>query len=351
MFRAVVYSDIHIGTFGTPSEFIFDNLKWHIQKYKSYINKSDAIILSGDISHKLLSLGSRDSYYYIQTILLFGNICKNNNMELIILEGTSSHDMGQFKQVEELLKDRGINYRYVDKICMQKVKDLNVLFIPDNHSLSGNKVIEKVDNILFENKLSKFDLAITHNGYKYQLPVKLKSLIDEDILSRYVDGYIVSGHIHTPSEYKNIIVPGSFDRLAHGEEEDKGALYFEIDLNTNYRHFERLINEKAMIYKTLEVINTDTIEKEIMKYPKGSHIALKTDMPINKNVIDRLSQYYIIDIKTTKKEKVKYDLDRDTNIDTIDITPNNIIELLENELGYLSSEEYKIFKEEIKEVI
>ena len=43
----------------------------------------------------------------------------------------------------------------------------------------------------------------------------------------FVNKNILAGHIHTHSQHGKVIYVGSFERLNHGEEEDKGFLFIE----------------------------------------------------------------------------------------------------------------------------
>ena len=102
-------------------------------------------------------------------------------------------------------------------------------------------------------KDEEVDIAIMHGQFHYQFPrIKLDSSHDEQEYLNMVKHYIHIGHIHTHSSYDRIIAQGSFDRIAHGEEENKGCVVAKID-TTNRENDEWmfLVNDKAMRFITL----------------------------------------------------------------------------------------------------
>ena len=94
-----------------------------------------------------------------------------------------------------------------------------------------------------------------HGMFGYQLPLGVP--IHHHDERRYLDlveGYIFIGHVHTPSRYKRILAQGSYDRLAHGQEEEKG--FYIVETSTHGREKDRItfyVNKGAMPFRDVNI--------------------------------------------------------------------------------------------------
>ena len=259
-----------------------------------------------------------------------------------------------------------IDYKYIDTLFIEKVIDwdITILYIPDEYNHKASDTYKDVRKLLKENNLSKVDIAFIHGQFHYQLPmVQLESSHTEQEYLDVVKYYISVGHIHTHSIYERILAQGSFDRLAHNEEEDKGGMLINIYKNGDM-NFQFIPNKRSMIFKTFK-FDTENLEeiKEIMTnslkdIPSGSHIRLISEHEefFNKNLSTLKSLYpdYVIKIEKPKKKETKFKLITDVkHIDSFAITKDNIIELLDKELVRynLTKKEIENYKTEMNNIM
>lgn len=364
-FKYLVLSDIHLGHNVNKTEYILENLKRFFSYYTNYIKNVNAIFLAGDVFDKLLVSSSNEFLLingWITELLLY---CKKNDILLRVLEGTHSHDWNQAKVITSIIEKLSLNidYKYIDDIFIEKNTkyNINILYVPDDYNPDAKVTFNAVKNKLKENFLTEVDIAIMHGQFHYQLPgIKLLSSHNEEDYLNIVKYYINIGHIHTSSFNGRIIAQGSFDRLAHGEEENKGGVL--ININTNKENsFKFLVNKHAMIFKTIN-IDKMTIEELIKKLDN-----LVKKIPTNSSIrlvgyIEQLNleqlykRYNNIRIKLDKKKEKEIKtklIEDDIKTEGFSITKDNIKILLFKELEKhnLTTKELSIIENELDNVL
>jgi len=367
--KYLVLSDIHLGHSKNNTSDIIENLKNYFLVNHNKFKNLDMIVLAGDIFHKLLVTNSRqylDTVSWLSWLLLY---CSKHNIKLRILEGTPSHDWQQAKIIDTILKEMilDIDYKYIDTLHIEIMDDygISILYVPDEWKHHASDTLKDVKELMKSNNLEQVDIAIMHGQFHYQIPmVVLDSSHDEKEYLRLVKYFISIGHIHTHSVFSRIIAQGSFDRLAHNEEEKKGGVLITLDptLGNKYEFIE---NKKSKIFKTIRT-NVTTLDEliielktKLIKLPKFSYIRVITDSnhklnryekEINKIFID-----YYISIESNKKEDKKKTLKLVTSKtnESFKIDPSNIKDLLDTEMlkHNLNKAEHDIYVEELKEVI
>lgn len=366
-----VISDIHLGHDTTTSDMIIDHWKKFLSKYDKYLRKCKVFFINGDIFDKLLVNGSYQhilAQSWLSLVILY---CKKNNIKLRILEGTPSHDWKQSQVVYKIVQQLGIeiDMKYIDTVVIEEMQDLgiNILYIPDEHKHKAEDTYQEVLELLKEKHLQKVDLTMMHGQFHYQLPmVTVPSSHNERSYLDITEHYIHVGHIHTFSTYERIIANGSFDRLANGEEEDKGGIFATICDNKENDQFIFLINENASIYKTYDYTKItieeirERIHKDIKALSKGSNIRILTNgidniQKHNKEFKLAYPDYNIKLEKKTEKNKESNDTTLITynEHDGLAITEDNIVELLHKELKTeeYNSNDLKILTEELNACI
>jgi hypothetical protein len=121
------------------------------------------------------------------------------------------------------------------------------------------------------------------------MPASLIFHNEEDYIK--ITNYTINcGHVHIHSQFEKILVPGSFDRLNHADEDiKKGGLLVTLKGDTfSYKFLE---NKHAMVFKTIEVNNQsmDELLRELEKISKSNtkaHVRL-----LNKNEKNNLILY------------------------------------------------------------
>ena len=342
-------SDIHLGHNLNKTNEIINNLHNYFKLNYELIKNLDIIFLAGDVFDKLLVNNSDEYHLAIRWLLELVNICKARNIKLRILEGTPSHDWKQSKLVYTIIDNFkiDIDFKYVDTLYIEIIEKygITILYIPDEYKHTASETYDDVLNLMKENNLSKVDICIMHGQFNYQLPmVKLACTHTEELYLNIVKYFISVGHIHSASVYQRIVAQGSFDRLAHNEEEDKGAMLFTIykDGKCEYQFIK---NKDAKTFITYDMRDMDTkditkyLDKEIKKLRPKSYVRLiaTKEQHIKRNVEDFKNKYmdiYIkIEEKTIDNTKVTSIINNDKPVlESLQINKSNIKELLAKEL-------------------
>jgi hypothetical protein len=186
-------------------------------------------------------------------------MCHKYDIVLRVLEGTPSHDWKQARLIIDINANRlhPVDVRHVTVLSIEHIErfGIDVLYVPDEWGEGCAATFKEVEDLLIKHNLEKVDLSIMHGCFNYQFPVNLVGKPDVHDEASYlgITKYLILiGHYHTPSSFERIYVPGSFDRLKHGEEEAKGYLDFTIFSDGAYE-VNFIENKDAMIYKTLDV--------------------------------------------------------------------------------------------------
>jgi len=365
--RYLVLSDIHLGHSRTKTDYIINNLEELFRKNHSKFKKLDIIFLAGDVFDKLLSSCSNELIASTEWLSKLAMYCVSNNIKLRVLEGTPSHDWKQMALFATTLKALciDIDYKYIDYLNIEYMEDLgiNILYVPDEWNRVADDTLDDVTLLLNKRGIKKVDIAIMHGQFSYQLPmIELESSHDEDAYHKLVKYYINIGHIHTPSVYNRILAQGSFDRLAHNEEEDKGCVLVNI-YHTGDMDFLFIKNPNPQPYKKYDLSTMETskivkfLDRELNKLKLGTRVKLVvSNTTINKLLIPIKDKYKDLIITVDKKKKV-IDNDKIVNNRVVftpfEITKDNIKELLLQELSKynISTIDRNLVTSELDEII
>lgn len=224
--KVCVLSDIHLGHRRNSTRGIVKNLMRAIGD-NTKTAQFDIIFLAGDVFDSLLTLPNDDIYEidcWIRHLLM---ICAKYNILLRVLEGTPSHDWKQSRRFIDIneMWNIGAPVRYIEDLEVEYIPEIDrhVLYIPDQHSDSTDKTLEIARETMRAKGLIQVDLAIMHGQFDYQVPPQAHvPKHDSAAYLEMVRELIFIGHDHHHTRYERIIAQGSFDRLAHNEEEAKG---------------------------------------------------------------------------------------------------------------------------------
>jgi len=336
-------SDIHLGHKKTFTREIISNL---ISAFpdNSETGELDIIFVAGDVFDDLLSLPDDDVVEIELWVSSLLHICAKHDIVLRILAGTPSHDWHQselFMTIAKILKIN-VDIKYIKDVSVEYIEKfgINVLYVPDEANDTTEKTIKQVREILKAKGLSKVDYAVMHGQFDYQLPpfIKAQKHNSKDYLD-IVNELIFIGHVHSHSKYERIIAQGSFDRLAHGEEESKGHVRVKIRKNGE-RNIKFVENKRAKIYKTVECFGLtleETISKiddAVSKLPVGSNIRISgsADNAIFSNMNMLIRRYPLLIwsklVKDVGEEESVTSTEPNYDYVPITITRDNIKELL-----------------------
>lgn len=365
MVKYLVLSDIHFGHNINKTCSIIENLDIFFNTNAKLFKDLNIIFLAGDVFDRLLGNNNKDYIYAIRWLTDLLVYCTKKDVTLRVLEGTPSHDWQQMQVLDTIITRLGLNidYKYINTLCIEHMDkyNLDVLYLPDEYKHKADDTWKDVQKLLVEHKLQQVDIAIMHGQFTYQLPVLLPSSHNEHNYLSIVKYYINIGHIHTHSVKDRILAQGSFDRLAHGQEEDKGGILVTLDDNPRW---EFIVNKKAMAFNTYKFDSSSTMEdihkvltEAKKKLPAGSNIrVILKDNNLVGITEDMRKSYPMFNIKiekTTQADKQVKILEDNHVVHGFAITKDNIVDLLNQEIGKynFSKEELVVYKRLLKEIL
>jgi hypothetical protein len=342
-------SDIHLGHRLNSTFEIIKNLGCAIGD-NAETSQIDLLLLAGDVFDNLLNL-SKDEVteidFWIASLI---RICAKFQIVLRIVEGTPFHDRTQSKRffvINEIMGNL-VDLKYVSTISIEYIEKfgINMLYVPDEASESPEKTLHIVKELMASKGLEQVDFACMHGAFDYQLPIISKDHKHNSAeYLRLVKYLITIGHVHTFSQFDRIFAQGSFDRLAHGEEEAKGFVKatvwqdgeWEVKFVENHgaKKFVTFKSEKDSLEETLA-----DIEQLVYSLPEKSHIRL--DLPkghpllVGMDTLIRSFPGIFWAKKEQKEDMVEDDLipDAENEYVPITITKDNIVDMVVTRMGH-----------------
>lgn len=330
--KYLVTSDIHLGHKKTPTAHIIQSFKTHILNDKH--TDLDVLVIAGDLFDHLLYMNTKEAQQCIAFIYYLLEYCYTHQITLLILEGTPFHDWYQSNMVvriNELRKHKATLY-YHKTLEIQYLPEYqkHVLFIPDEWCKDQEDLDRQIQAKLTEHNISKVDIAILHGQFRYQLNGRPTSAFcyDEAYFLNLVRERIHIGHYHIYSEFDRITANGSLERLAHGEEQPKGALL------VNHGVASFIENPDAYSYVTIKITDKHTqaqLDKQIKRLRHGSHVRLLMEPTSEFNVIFAELKVRYADYHLTKKIKT----DASDTPTVAYITGDDVVDFADN--GFLET--------------
>ena len=331
-------SDIHLGHDVNKAEDMVLNLRKFFKTYDNKIKLLDLIIISGDVFDKLLSNNSPDfhlAYEWLTELLV---LCTKYGIILRILEGTNSHDFRQisllYKTVTNLKLD--VDFKYYDILDIEINKELgiSILYLPDEWKHDTKDIYKDVLRKLKEHDLDKVDFIVMHGAFSYQMPEFLShNTHDPEAYSKLAHGPVIAGHVHIRSKYRNVIIPGSFERLSHSDDDEKkGGLLIDYDTVSHKWDFKYLDNTHALEFFTFDVrdYTIEEVKKKLDKHKSNKVVHIRLLVGDNSKLKDAfldLKRLYPNIVFSVKKEKKDNDnkLERHAIVKTINKLDRNYL--------------------------
>lgn len=340
-------SDIHLGHDKTNTEFIVENL------YKAFPDNQttgelDLIWIAGDLFDRLLTSPSTAMSKYYEWCSHFLRICKKYDIVVRVLEGTPSHDWKQARTMIDFNINSGINadLKHITELSIvhEEKFGIDVLYVPDEWRARNVDTWVEVQGLLREHNLEKVDFSIMHGCFAFQIPSNLLEMIEIHDAPSYLDitRYLIFiGHIHHYSQHDRIISAGSFDRMRHGEEEEKGHVRATIEPDGNYTA-KFIVNRGAKRYDTIDFTGypLDEVYRSldilVAEIEKDSYIRLQadTDDAVFKAGADIKERYKSLNISyksNQKKDKIKPIVTKEA-IKTVNLSPSTILTMMTERL-------------------
>ena len=355
--RIASFSDIHLGANRTTTPEILAGLYDAFDKNRLYEN-IDVLVIAGDLFDRLLEVNNEHLTSIIVWMSYVIGQCERKDILLLILAGTKSHDRDQNELWISTAKAMrsGCKLHYANTLSIEYFKDwdMNVLFVPDNLNPDSAVTWSELEELMEAKGLKKVDFAVMHGQFQHQLPEfiseKSPATHKNSNYLNIVEHYIFVGHIHTHSVYDRILAQGSFDRMAHGEEEPKGFLMAEINLRGNVSDdwFKFIPNPKAKKYITINCLGLEldqalvkiAQEIEILSDGEYARIEAEKTSPIFSNMEEVMKIAPLVKWSTLKR-----DLEQEAQERAIDTQPElqewkpirvdktNIVEVVQAELA------------------
>lgn len=336
-------SDLHLLHRRTPTSLLIKNLYQSLPDNQETADL-DIIFLAGDVFDDLATLANENLWEVKIWISNLLRMCKKRNIILRVLEGTPSHDWKQswlFPMINEIA-DIGADIKHVKELSIEYIEPIgiSVLYVPDEWGPT-DKTLSQVQELLQAKGLEKVDLAIMHGQFAHQLPSHVTApKHDASAYLELVRFFIFIGHVHTYSRYDRIIAQGSHDRNGHGEEEAKGHVRFEIDLESGEHSAQFVENKGAQRYVTIQCNGLDLqdtlneIERQIKDLPELSFVRIEADHnnPILANLDAVARRWPMLTwsklVRKEEKEEKEELENEELHYTPLTITPGNVSGLL-----------------------
>ena len=361
-----VMSDVHLGHDKTKTEFIVENLLNAFPDNET-TGELDLIWIAGDLFDRLLSFPTDSVTAISSWAYRFLTMCAKRDIVVRVLEGTPSHDWKQPKFMVEVNENAGIgaDLKYLPELCIEHIErfGIDVLYVPDEWRAKNIDTWVEVQDLLKEHNLEKVDFSIMHGCFTYQIPPNIVDMFETHDAENYlgITRYLVFiGHIHQHSQYKRIMAAGSFDRLRHGEEEDKGHIRATIEPDGNYTA-TFVVNSNAKRYITLDYTkqSLDDVYRQldalVSELPEDSHIRLQadTDDAVFRAGSDIKNRYKDINLSfksNQRKQKIEPIVTREV-IKSVNLSPSTILTMMEASLNKNHAHVAKQATSVLKEII
>jgi len=342
MLNILNIGDIHFGN--NDSTLLYNELKkYFINKIDSFDNKIDLIVINGDLTHKKLSFNDKTSTLVLKFIQ---KIAQHKDIKIRVVQGTFSHDANQ---LDNLCVIEHPDLKVHKTVTAEYINGYKILFIPEEYPKNKDEYYQEFFNI---NEDDKYDLVFMHGTFKKvsflnqvilsEKNINSAPIFDEEPMMNIVKGPIICGHIHVYKNFKNkIYYAGSYTRTNFGEEDPKGYLHIEYDIDGTGNYIvDRVINKDAPKYTSIDVskikhLTAEKISKVIDEFSDNG----KNKIRITN--VDRNSVVYQVVSKTgNAKIKTIKDTSEITKDDTYDFVfednqelPNELSKYIEIKYG------------------
>ncbi len=357
--KIVFLTDMHTGHPKVSTEHMFNcYLKYVVPE----LDDADMLIVGGDMFDDLVTLDGRDGMFLVDFIHEIRYVAIDRGIPVRILRGTFTHDRKQGAVFDtELLAERYgrvPDLRVVDTVSVEHHDKLglDLLYIPDD--IIHDNFNETVNKVLKSNHMNRVDVAVHHGYCQHMVPPEapidremIPSADDFKRITRYV---ALNGHVHTPSTKGVVVNGGSFDRLAHGEEEPKGFFVVTLHRDSNETSAKFIENKDAIQFVTADLTDCEddvevarkkaiSVADEAVEKASGERVYLRIitdDLEVRQSVRRHCHMRYDNVHVSTQRSKVRRQTEHKMVFKELDlpkITRINLVDILYDELeGVLS---------------
>lgn len=269
----LVLSDVHLAPRTIPNDHVIGSLRKMFTDDR--MRRTDALFITGDLWDRAvggtdLAAEKNESLDWVTELL---RQSKRTNTPIRAVKGTPFHDWDQMQWLvkQNELSDIGADIRYFDDVHLEKDPTLGVWigYIPDAIRDRPEQVYDELVEKMKTLGCDKIDYILAHGFFDFQNTYGSPAY-DTAKFSEIVRYGIFCGHDHGNKTSLKVWVPGSFERLAHGEEYPKGILNSRVIKGVHHVTF--IENENAAWLRTVRLNDvpddmlTQRIEAEIEKH-------------------------------------------------------------------------------------
>ena len=280
----VTLSDIHIGhqsveqmekEFYDEENGFFVQLEEIVQHCKDNDIIFAGVAITGDYWNHQLSLNSPHARFglalaHTLAVIVIGEY----GGKVIFVRGTRSHDLNQLSLLEALTYEYENDFFIFDTVTEIDLYGYKTLIIPEEYMKNPDEYYEEFFS-------QKWDIVLGHGFFKWncfnknevERPMPEMPIFDQDQFIKMARA-IIFGHDHGYKSYRDVLrYNGSWSRLCHGEEDEKGGLILYIDDDSVA--IERMINSLAPTFQAISLeklvkgeLNFETAVKAIEKHKR-----------------------------------------------------------------------------------
>lgn len=204
--------------------------KDRLPEYMDYIKTSiefyqpELFIYAGDACDSRNVRAESDEYALLNNYMVeLSRLCDKNNITMIYVKGTPSHDGEVIKQIIDINK---LNIKYVDKPKVIFFRGTSFLLLPELYMPTIESFYELVHGLLKGEGIDKVDICVFHAMMDFAIP-QLKQVdsqfnqsrsvvIDtERFMQSFVSRIAFGGHVHKSINFKNCYYLGRFINEKH----------------------------------------------------------------------------------------------------------------------------------------
>lgn len=319
--KIVAVSDIHFGQPKIVAEDMYNRLKRFLYPE---LKEAHLIFIAGDLYDQLLTVNSKAHRYAVKFVVDLLRISAYTGMQVRILHGTFTHDRDQLS-IFETLNVPNARFRVINQIEVEEIENLKcgmeelpdklrIGYIPDN--LPYRRSEEAVAHLIRTMTVlgwTSLDMLVGHGTFEHAIDPasghKPPCLFCWEQFKTLVQGGpIIMGHIHSSGRKRNVYYCGSFDRMAHGEEEKKGFYTFTKHPKDGWKS-KFIQNELATPFISIQPkgedvpeIIRDFQEKMDIKFPtRRGYVRVLHESPEVRAILHRISAQEFPDVIYSSK--------------------------------------------------
>lgn len=263
---ALIISDVHVLPKTIPNYHIVESIRQMLTLDR--LMRVDALFITGDFWDRLINAVEMVSEYdeAIDVVVEILEVCKAAKTVLRVVKGTPFHDWDQSQWFVRMnkLADIGADVRYFDDVHLEKDPTLGVwiAYIPDAIRPDPKQVYDELVELMKTLGCDKIDYILAHGFFDFQNTYGAPAY-DTVAFSEIVRYGIFCGHDHGFKQSLKVTVPGSFERLSHGDECPKGILESRVIHGVHHVTFIENKNAAWIFTKDLTAYHDDVLIQRV----------------------------------------------------------------------------------------